>query len=125
MKKHFSLLLNIFQMKCPRCRADFLFKNRITLHPSRILAMKESCSICGLKYMVEPSFYFGAMYVAYAISVLVALFVFILGSKFFQWEIGLNLLLVFSVLVFATPFQLKLSRSIWLHIFVQYNPSKR
>ena len=112
-------------MTCPRCRKGVLFQFRGLVSPSKILAMKKCCGVCGLKYMIEPSFYFGAMYVAYAISVMVALTVFLWGSNVFHWGIKSNLSLVFGVLLITAPFQLRLSRSIWIHIFVKYDNDEK
>jgi hypothetical protein len=31
--------------------------------------MHDNCSHCGLKYQIEPSFFYGAMYVSYGLNV--------------------------------------------------------
>ena len=63
-----SKLYSIFKMRCPRCQEGEFFishaydlKNAGTIH--------EHCSECNLKYSREPGFFYGAMYVAYALGV--------------------------------------------------------
>lgn len=71
--------------------------------------------------MPEPGFYTGAMYVSYAIQVAVIVGVVVLTNLlnieagigwYFGWVIGLVIVLI--------PWTYRLSRSIWIHIFVQY-----
>lgn len=84
-------------------------------------SMKTVCSCCGLKFELEPGFFYGAMFVSYlitAFSMLIAIFVFIfvLGMK--TWDsFGLALFLVFLAYFYIY----RVSRSVWLHIFVNYD----
>ena len=59
--KLYSILFN----KCPKCHeSDFLKeKNMLKLH--KAFDMNQNCESCGLKYMMEPSFFYGDMYVNY------------------------------------------------------------
>ena len=63
--KLYSILFN----KCPQCHeGDFMAeKNMFKLN--KAFKMNEKCSKCGLKYMMEPSFFYGAMYVNYGLTV--------------------------------------------------------
>ena len=121
-----SKLFSIFRNKCPRCQegdffvkpAGFRFRNNLKMH--------EKCSNCGLKYMLEPSFYYGAMYVSYALTVAMAVAVFLitywLGMSLFQSLLG-----IVAVLVISNPFVMRLSRLLYINLFVHYqeeNPTK-
>ena len=116
-----KLLKSMIQQRCPRCRKSTIFKHRIGIYPSKNLVMKERCAHCQLNYMMEPSFYFGAMYIAYALSVVIALVLF-LGSWYFIFkkEILYNLMVVFTGLILTSPFNLRMARSVWIHLFVKY-----
>lgn len=114
--KLYSILFN----KCPRCHeGDFMVeKNMFKL--SKAFKMNEKCSNCGLKYTMEPSFFYGAMYVNYALTVGISIATFVISTLIFN----LNLLesfipIVISLFVLA-PVSTRLSRIIWINIFVKY-----
>jgi len=91
---------------------------------SETLNMYENCPHCNTKFMIEPSFFYGAMYVSYAVGVAFAVAAFII-SYFF---IGLGRLTTFFVitgtLIAFLPIILRLSRNIWINLFFTYNPEK-
>ena len=45
-----------------------MFKHPLT-RIDKFTAMNENCSQCGLRFEVEPGFFFGAMYISYAVTV--------------------------------------------------------
>ncbi|WP_348737213.1 DUF983 domain-containing protein [Tenacibaculum sp. 190524A02b] len=85
--------------------------------------LHENCPNCGLKYMMEPSFYFGAMYVNYAIAVALFVGIFIISKLFIGLTILQSFITVIIVSLLLTPFSLRLSRIIWINIFVKYQKS--
>lgn len=70
--------------------------------------------------MMEPSFFYGAMYISYGITVALSVIIFIISNVF----IGLNpfqsFLSIIGVLVILTPINMRLSRVIWINMFVKY-----
>jgi len=116
-------LYSIFRNKCPKCHEGDFFKYRITLNPKKVTTLHENCPNCGLKYMMEPSFYFGAMYVNYAIAVALFVGVFIISKLFIGLTILQSFITVIIVSLLLTPFSLRLSRIIWINIFVKYQKS--
>jgi len=117
-----SKLYSITKFKCPRCQEDEFFVS----HPydlSKIGDIKEHCSECGLKYEKEPGFYYGAMYVAYALGV--ALFVSLWTSfnLFFpSVGVGMQILVIIVATVVFSPFIYALSKIIWANMFIGYEP---
>ncbi len=83
--------------------------------------MHEKCSHCGLQYQIEPSFFYGAMYVSYALTVAIGVAAFILAKVI----IGMNLLNSFVAIIVALialmPITARLSRNIYINIFVHYD----
>jgi uncharacterized protein (DUF983 family) len=63
------------QGKCPKCRKGNMYKHSI-FHPTKFMDMQQNCPVCGFKFEVEPGFFYGAMYVGYAISVATIITVF-------------------------------------------------
>ena len=114
-------MYSIFRFKCPKCQSgDFFVSHPYDL--SRIGDIQEHCSACGLKYEKEPGFYYGAMYVAYALGV--ALFVTLWTSfnLFFPTvSVGFQIFaIVFSTIVLS-PLLYALSKIIWANMFIPFD----
>jgi uncharacterized protein (DUF983 family) len=123
MIKKGSKLYSIFKNKCPRCHEGDFFVNENPYSFKNTLKIHEICSHCGLKYMIEPSFFYGAMYVSYGLTVAISIITFVILNFF-----GLSLLPIFIaiiiVLVLFTPLTLWLSRLIYINIFVHYKKTE-
>ena len=117
-------LYSIFRNKCPRCHEGDFFKYKISLHPKKIMALHHQCPKCNLKYMLEPSFYFGAMYVNYAITVVLFVSIFIIANVFLTLSILYSFIAVIVVSLLLTPVTLRLSRIIWINFFVSYDQER-
>lgn len=119
MFKKGTKLYSIFKNKCPRCQEGDFFVSKNPYSVKRPLKIHETCSHCKLKYMIEPSFFYGAMYVSYALTVAISIITFVILNFF-----GLSLLPIFiaiiAALVLFTPLTLRLSRLIYINIFVHY-----
>ncbi|MGB0788353.1 MAG: DUF983 domain-containing protein, partial [Marinirhabdus sp.] len=86
------------------------------------LKMHDRCPHCSTKFKIEPSFFYGAMYVSYGVGVAVAIVVF--GIAFFMFNIsrwGVFLSIAISLVVLL-PVILRLSRNIWINLFFKYDP---
>ena len=108
-----SRFQNIMKLKCPRCTEGDLYEK------GTLMTMKESCDSCGQKYVIEPGFYWGAMYVAYGLSGFVCL---VLAAILFlgtDWSTGANMTLITIAALIIGPLVYKYSRSIWIHMFVK------
>ena len=119
-----SKLYSIFTGTCPVCHNGKMYKTKNPYIFSETLNMYENCSHCSTKFKIEPSFFYGAMYVSYAVGVAFAVAAFII-SYFF---IGLGRLNTFFVitgtLIVFFPIILRLSRNIWINFFFKYDPEK-
>ncbi len=119
-----TILYSVFKNKCPKCNEGDFFKDNNPLHLKNVMKMNTNCSQCGFKYEIEPSFFYGAMYISYGLTVGLSIITFII-----LYLIGLNLLHIFIgifiALVLFTPFSLRLSRLIYSNIFISYDPSYR
>jgi acyl-coenzyme A synthetase/AMP-(fatty) acid ligase len=75
--------------------------------------------------MIEPAFFYGAMYSSYALTVALGVAVFALSHIFFDpsmWDIIIALTIT---LVLGSPMILRVSRIMWMNIFIKYDPEKR
>jgi uncharacterized protein (DUF983 family) len=123
MKKG-TKLYAVVKQKCPRCQEGDLFEFKNSYRFKDITTMYKMCRHCDLKYEVEPGFFYGAMYISYGLTVAlwailaVSIFTFYKMSPWLFLGIGIALLLLLMPLIY------RLSRAIWLNMFVAYNPEK-
>ncbi len=89
---------------------------------TRIFSMHEKCQHCGTKYKMEPSFFYGAMYVSYALGVAFATTVFVICYVFAGLSLNESFLAIALVLFLLVPIIMRLSRNIWINFFVKYDP---
>nr|WP_199001565.1 DUF983 domain-containing protein [Flavobacterium sp. ASV13] len=123
MFKKGSKLNSIFTGSCPRCQKESMYSDRNPLHLTKVLKMNENCSHCGLKYQIEPSFFYGAMYVSYALNVAVGVAAFIISFVFFGTSIEQSFIAIVITLILLFPFVLRLSRNLYINMFVSYDPN--
>jgi uncharacterized protein (DUF983 family) len=116
-----SKFYSILFMKCPRCHEGPFLQN----HPYNLSSMnkvRETCPNCGLKYKIEPSFYYGSMYVSYGVGVAVGVAVFVL---IYLLDLDLGVAGIFGVIVAALivlmPYIGAVSKSIWANFFFKYD----
>ena len=98
-----------------------MFEERNPYKISKIFNMPHQCEHCGQIYQLEPSFFYGAMYVNYALTVAIAVAIFIamwvLGRP---WELHQYLIGIILGIVALAPLTFRLGRSIWINIFIKY-----
>lgn len=120
LKKGFKLY-SILTGTCPRCNEDYMYKERNPYHITRIFKMHEKCRNCGLKYKIEPSFFFGAMYVSYAVGVAFSIALFIVTYFFIELDLIDSFIAIVIMLVVLMPVIARLSRNIWINFFISYD----
>ncbi|WP_026730531.1 DUF983 domain-containing protein [Flavobacterium denitrificans] len=117
-----SKLNSIFTGSCPRCQNESMYEDKNPLHLTKVLKMNENCSHCGLKYQIEPSFFYGAMYVSYGLNVAVGIAAFIVSFVFFGASISQSFISIIITLILLFPFVLRLSRNLYINMFISYDP---
>jgi len=113
-------LFSVLKSKCPKCHEGQFFKEKATFRLKGITKIHDNCPKCNLKYMMEPSFYFGAMFVAYAVSVGISILTFLITNLIFNFDLIESFYAIIVILIATTPYNLRLSRIIWINIFVSY-----
>jgi uncharacterized protein (DUF983 family) len=122
MLKKGSKLNSILTGSCPKCQNESMYSDKNPLHLTKVLKMNENCSHCGLKYQIEPSFFYGAMYVSYGLNVAVGIAAFIVSFVFLGASIEQSFLSIVITLNVLFPFVLRLSRNLYINMFVSYDP---
>ena len=77
MLKKGSKLYSILTGTCPKCHEESMYCEKNPYKLSSIYKMHDTCSHCETKYMIEPSFFYGAMYVSYGVTVAIGVAIFV------------------------------------------------
>ncbi len=117
-------LYSIFTGNCPVCHSGAMYESSKAYRPSKTLLMHEHCPNCGVKYKIEPSFFYGAMYVSYGVGVTFAVATFIISYFWLSLDRLETFFAISAVLILSLPIILRLSRNIWINFFFTYDPSK-
>jgi len=121
MFKKGSKLHSILNNKCPRCQEGDFMKNNTKFKIIKSTRMHEKCSVCNLKYMIEPSFFYGAMYVTYGLTIALSIMTFMIAYGIFGFTF-LNSTIAIAITVIAfIPITIRLSRAIWINLFISYD----
>lgn len=112
---------SVLLLKCPKCRQGDLFCNKKIYQYNGFFDMPKKCPKCGQDFQIETGFYYGAMYVSYALTIALIVAVFIALIVFNIFSIELFLLLDFIALLVALPYVFKVSRSIWIALMIKFD----
>lgn len=114
-------IYSITKMKCPRCHeGDFFVSYPYDL--KRAGEIHEHCEVCNLKYSREPGFYYGAMYVSYALGVALFVTLWVSMNLFFpSFGVGTQIAVIVSAILILTPYLYALSKIIWANLFFKYD----
>jgi hypothetical protein len=106
---------------CPICHEESMYLDANPFNIMKIYAMHEKCSHCKLVYQIEPSFFFGAMFVSYGLGVLIGIFTFLLSYFVFHADLKTSFIAIVVALILCNTLIMRWSRNIWINIFVHYD----
>lgn len=125
MFKKGTKLYSILKGKCPKCQEGDFFEFPFSYLPHKMIKLHKNCNHCHLKYMLEPSFYYGAMYVNYGITVGLSIIVFLISKLVFNLSLLECFIAIIIALFVLAPANLRLSRILWINMFVSYEKSSK
>ena len=120
--KLYSILFN----KCPKCHIGRFWA---TNKPFRNMFFStenscKTCENCSLAYELETGFWYGSMYVSYAISVAVMVLFWSLTTILFPLiNIFNEIIIIVLAIILVSPINYHVSRLIWINFFVKYIPN--
>jgi len=124
MFKKGSKIYGILNGVCPVCHEESMYMNKNPYVLTEALSMHERCSNCNTKYKMEPSFFYGSMYVSYGVGTAFAVAAFIISFVF----LGSNLKVAFGAIVATMiafmPVIMRVSRNIWINFFMHFDKEK-
>lgn len=116
-----SKFKSIFSGSCPRCQEESMYKSSNPFNYFSVLKMHDHCSNCGLHYNMEPSFFYGAMYVSYGIGVALSIITFVVSNVIFGYGFLTTFFAIIGVLILFASNILRFSRNIWINMFINYD----
>lgn len=111
-----SQFKDIITEKCPVCGEGHVFTKKGNPLLFKMPQMDKSCNVCGHKYEIEPGFFYGAMYVSYAVTVAEMVAVFVI-AQFFTANIKLMLGVMAATAFLLSTFNFRISRMLWMYMF--------
>lgn len=121
-KKHRSAVSSTVNLKCPKCREGNLFKTP-TFGFNDPFSMPDNCEVCNQPFMLEPGFYYGAMFISY---IFMGFFcIFFTGTLHWGFGIGTvpTFIALIAVCIFFFVYIFRIARSMWIHFNVKYDPT--
>ncbi|MBU2927428.1 DUF983 domain-containing protein [Winogradskyella psychrotolerans] len=115
--KLYSILFGV----CPKCHQESMYQNKNPYVLSDVIKMNETCSHCKTKYEIEPSFFYGSMYVSYAVGIAFAVAAFIISYNILESSLTIAFVAIIATLIGFFPIIMRLSRNIWINIFMSYD----
>lgn len=84
--------------------------------------MYNRCEVCGQKFEPETGFYYGAMFISYLFIallsfIIVSINIFVLGI-----QVDLSFLILLAFLAIIYVWNLRFTRSLWIHLVIKYDP---
>ncbi|WP_040578763.1 DUF983 domain-containing protein [Croceivirga radicis] len=123
MLKKGTKIYSILTGSCPKCHNESMYENKNPYALGDLFKMHERCSHCNTKYKIEPSFFYGAMYVSYAVGVAFAVAAFVVSNLFLGANLINTFISIIATLVVFMPIIMRLSRNIWINFFISYDPN--
>jgi uncharacterized protein (DUF983 family) len=113
---------DIFKQRCPRCRVGSIFPYSIF---RGFPGMHERCPVCDLRFEREPGYFLGAMYVSYALGlVIIALIAALLWAATGWWITKDTIWAVVFFLPLA-PTTTLFARVLWIYLDQTIDPEPR
>ncbi|MGB5272682.1 MAG: DUF983 domain-containing protein [Flavobacteriaceae bacterium] len=124
MLKKGNKLYSILTGSCPKCHQESMYEAKNPYKIGFLFKMKERCSHCGTKYKIEPSFFYGAMYVSYGLGIAFAVAAFVISFLAFKATLLHTFMAIVATMVVFMPVIIRISRNIWINFFIHYDPTK-
>ncbi len=120
LKKGYKLY-SILTGTCPKCHEESMYEDKNPYHIENIFKMNERCSHCNTKYKIEPSFFYGAMYVSYPVGIAFATAAFVITFLLLKTSLIITFIAIVITMIACLPIIIRLSRNIWINFFHKYD----
>jgi len=114
-----NFLSSVWNYKCPRCRKGDLYVKPFKMKEP--LKMNDHCDHCGQKFMPEPGYYFGAMFISYIWTAWTCLAIVGFCMLVLGWSVEASFVLLIAISAISYFWVARISRSMYIHIDVKYD----
>jgi uncharacterized protein (DUF983 family) len=114
-----SKIYSVLHTRCPQCHEGQLFERNAM--STGFMQMNKRCACCGLDFVQEPSFYFGAMYFSYAFQVTLFVVIYVALALTIDPPVYAYIVSIISAAIILLPLNYRWSRAAWLTFFGRYN----
>jgi len=121
MFKKGTSLYSIFTGACPKCHSESMYLSKNPYRLTETLKINDHCSHCKTKYRLEPSFFYGSMYVSYGVGIAFAVAAFVISYLILESSIDVAFISIVATLIAFGPIIMRLSRNIWINLFMKYD----
>ena len=121
------MLPAMLTMKCPSCRKSKVFLNNSIFPLGKCLALKDECEVCGQKMKSESNNGGG---INYALTMILFILNACWYGPIFHFDYRDNSVFYFlgsstAIVILAQPYLMRLSRMIYLYLYVGFGSSHR
>lgn len=117
-----SMFSDIIHQRCPRCRLGAIFRGSIFRGFPK---MHEQCSVCDLRFEREPGYFLGSMYISYGLALLIiVVFTVVLWATTDWWITSAT---IWGVVLFlpCAPTITLFSRVLWIYFDQTTDPEPK
>jgi len=120
-KRIYSILNN----KCPVCHEGDFFEVNNPYDLKNFSKNYDRCKTCDHKFEMETGFFYGAMFVSYAIAVAFSIAIFLMVLLLFpQSAYYVYIAAILTGIVVLMPLTYRLSRLVWMNLFYGFQSEK-
>lgn len=121
MLKKGSTLYSILTGSCPKCNEESMYVEKNPYKLASLYKMNETCSHCKTQYMIEPSFFYGAMYVSYGLTVAIGVAIFVTLNVILGIEVLPTFIGIVIGIILLMPITARLARNIYINMFIHFD----
>lgn len=121
MLKKGTVINSILTGSCPKCQEESMYVEKNPYKLSTLYKMHDTCSHCHTQYKIEPSFFYGAMYVSYGVTVAIGVAVFVVLNLILQLNVLETFLGIVVVILALMPVTARISRNIYINLFIHFD----
>lgn len=114
-------LYSILFGACPKCHQESMYVEKNPYLISETLKINDNCSHCNTKYRMEPSFFYGSMYVSYGVGIAFAVVAFLVSYLLLETSLFMAFIVIVATLIGFMPIIMRVSRNIWINLFMSYD----
>lgn len=121
------LIPALLTMKCPSCRKSSVFVNKSVFPLNKCLTLKEECEVCGQKMKSESNNGGGINYALTMMLFFLNLLWYwpVFGLSYHDYSVFYYLAASTLVVILVQPWLMRLSRMIYLYLYVSFGTTKR